>query len=493
MSDTIVFEPLTVASTSENTTGDGIALLPALQMFGQDAAGNYGFATLPALTVDGHYAEIETPNGGSGAAALPALVAEGAGGTSLYGTSIIDLPALQVFGLEAAGAYGVATLPSIVSSGYDVHVPPTAYIYAFPRPTMSVLASETWAADDWFSVGSSTGQEVTTVLKEFLSLGHAVVPTAHMAATISELLRLTDRQTLVSTGTIDEILALAESVEATPRAIAAIIDALVLGGSATNTLLAMAQVTEVLALREALASVQLGDVTDAAAFAELLDSHLTALEALVAEAVFGAEATGLATVNILLADSVVLDDQVTPQAAFIAALKESLDFSVGFVFDDIPYLAVSLTAASKAATTYTNYPFDSMAGFAGKTYATGDGGLYRLGGTTDAGDPIVWRIRTGLSNLGTNQQKGLDAAYLGYTASGRIHLKCIVVAPDGRKIAHWYELSSPGASSHRPGRIMTGRGLRSVYWGFELTNITEGDVDLDTIELHPVVFEGRLP
>lgn len=493
MPDPIVFEPLTVESTAENTSGSGVATLPALDALGRQEIGSYGVAVLPALQSEGYYAEIEAPNTGSGIVDLPMLTAESVGGVNVYGSGINELPALDAFGLEAAGGYGYATLPALTTSGVNTIVEPTMHVNAVVDPMMSVLASETWAINNWFSAAGSMEQEVTTVLRDFLTLTPGLAPTANYAATIAELLRLADRHVLISTETIVEILELAESMEATPRALAAIVDSLVLTGQATNTLLAMAQVNEVLALRETLRSVQEGAVTSAAAFAELLDAHLSAYEALVAEAVFGENTAGLASFTVRVTDDVLVDDTVTLQALFIAALKESLDFSVGFTFDDTPYLAVSLTAASKAATTYTNYPFDSLATFGGQTYATGEGGLYRLGGATDAGDPIVWRIRTGMSNLGTNRQKGLDAAYLGYTASGRIHLKCIVVAPDGRKIGYWYELSPQGASSHRPGRIMTGRGLRSVYWGFELTNIDEGDVDLDTIELHPVVFEGRLP
>jgi hypothetical protein len=339
---------------------------------------------------------------------------------------------------------------------------------------------------------TSTVDELTNVIREVLALTDPVFPVAYMTALVTEMLSLQGTAQPVLEATVAEILGFADVADGAYLAYAAIVDSLVLSGAAENTVAAMAIITEVLALRDALVSVQDGQVNEAFALMDAIETRISWYEALVSSAVFADENIGQASVTVLLNDSFVFDETIDARASFLAAIQEELDFSVGFVFDDTPYVAYSMTAATKALSSYTNFAFDSMASFNGKVYAAGEGGLYRLGGDTDAGVAIPWRIRTGLSNLGTGRQKGMDAAYLGYTATGRIILKCIVVAPTGEKKAYLYEMAPSGGSA-KPGRILTGRGLRSVYWGFELTNIDAGDIELDTLELHPVVFEGRVP
>jgi hypothetical protein len=239
--------------------------------------------------------------------------------------------------------------------------------------------------------------------------------------------------------------------------------------------------------------VQDGTVVDTAAFAETLAAQVAAYEAIVSSALFSDTLLGIAVFTLMIGDTIAFDDTLTPTASLIAAMRDELDFSVGFDLGDEAYVAYSMNAATKGLTSYSNFNFDSLASHRGRTYASGPAGLYVLGGTDDAGAEIVWRVRTGLTNLGTGKQKGMDAAYLGYTATGRVVLKCVVVAPTGDKKAYLYELTEPAAGAAHPGRILVGRGLKAVYWGFELTNIDEGSIELDSIELHPVIFEGRLP
>ena len=90
----IVFEPLV---SSPETFGDGLAYLPPLFVYGQEAAGGYGISHLPALTG----------------------VSAGIYGIQYAGTGSAALPVLGSFGLQAAGGYGIGFLPLFQSSALD--------------------------------------------------------------------------------------------------------------------------------------------------------------------------------------------------------------------------------------------------------------------------------------------------------------------------------------------------------------------------------------
>jgi hypothetical protein len=331
------------------------------------------------------------------------------------------------------------------------------------------------------------------VVRELLTATTSLNVVANRTAQLTEALALRTRLVPVLNALASDSIALTQVLTGVPSATVALVESLRLTGAAQSTLIAMAQIVEALVARDLLASVKDATITDPVALTQALDARMLAMQTLISSAAFHDSLVGLAQVTVVLEDGVEFDETLTPTGMFLATIREGLDFAVSFVFDGVPYSGYSLNAATKAITTYTNYPFNSMTTFNGQVYAASDEGLYQLGGDTDAGTPIVWRLRTGLSNYGTGRNKGLDAAYLGYTATGRIALKCIIVAPTGEKVVYWYELTPRSAATPTPGRITMGRGLRSVYWGFELTNVDAGDIELDVLELQPVILDGRLP
>lgn len=347
------------------------------------------------------------------------------------------------------------------------------------------------------SANLALAQTITTsevnALRESLVLAGAPTATAHYLATLSESLGMTTQVRLVLQGQINETLSLVTAATVEKWALVTLVDSLRLSGGATGTLAAIAQISEALALLTTARSVADSTIGDSLALSQTLLAQVSALEELIVEAVFNDTAVGMGHVVIQIDEGIAFDTELQGSAALIAAINEGLRFAVSFTFDDTPILGLSLNAATKAVTSYTSYPFNSMVAFNRSYFGAGEGGLYELDGTTDAGEEIVWRIRTGMGTLGTGRNKALDAAYLGLTASGKVALKCIVVdASTGEKIVHWYELTETAAHTPRGRRLLVGRGLKSVYWGFELTNVTAGDIELDVIELHPIVLEGRL-
>ena len=150
-----------------------------------------------------------------------------------------------------------------------------------------------------------------------------------------------------------------------------------------------------------------------------------------------------------------------------------------------------VNAETKAPWQYSNFPFNSFANHAGRYLALTDGALYALTGDTHDGTAIEAIGKTGLINFGTAMKKALPRAYFGYTSSGELLFKTITT-DTGKKITRWYQLKERTAESVTDARVKMARGVKSVYWQFEITNIEGADFEVDTIKLLPVILNRRV-
>lgn len=96
-------------------------------------------ATLPNLTAN---ASGETSPFGTSVATLPNLTASASGAVSIAGTSVATLPNLTAAGVGASeGAFGVITLPSLVSSSFGGTVIPPSGTAVSTLPNLTASAS----------------------------------------------------------------------------------------------------------------------------------------------------------------------------------------------------------------------------------------------------------------------------------------------------------------------------------------------------------------
>lgn len=140
---------------------------------------------------------------------------------------------------------------------------------------------------------------------------------------------------------------------------------------------------------------------------------------------------------------------------------------------------------------YENFDFNSFAEVGGEYFAANEEGLFRLGADTDAGQPIEAAIGSMMLDLDTSRQKRMQAAYIGYTASGRIVLK-VRSEDDGQVVEDWFEAQQQTAAAPRNQMVRIGRGLRSRYWQFELVNVDGADFELDSLEMYPIPLNRRV-
>ncbi len=140
---------------------------------------------------------------------------------------------------------------------------------------------------------------------------------------------------------------------------------------------------------------------------------------------------------------------------------------------------------SSASTRYDSYGFNSFAAIGGQHYGCRADGIYLLEGADDAGRPIEAGVNFGQHDFGTQALKSMDAVYVGVSSTGALFLK----VGDGEN-EYTYK-ARRNDERMKTQRFDTGRGLRSNFFTFELTN--EDDAfELDSVTFNVVASKRRI-
>lgn len=259
----------------------------------------------------------------------------------------------------------------------------------------------------------------------------------------------------------------------TPDAVQALLDLMQFNDSYSRLVEAIASLTAGMTLRDTAAM--------------LWDTGL--LDTFIASGV----PLGLSQLTLLLSDSFAASAQTDALTTILAALADSFYATMTLAIGDEVYTAWVMTPQTKAMRSYSNFPFNSFAQSNGVVFAAGPQGVYRLGGSTDAGAVISARIRSGLNDLGSRFLKRIDRAYIGYTSNGELRLRVTATGQDGTKTVYTYRMVEQPADAPRQSRVQIGRGPKSVYWAFEVCNDETGsEFELDNMTILPMVLTGKV-
>lgn len=109
-----------------------------------------------------------------------------------------------------------------------------------------------------------------------------------------------------------------------------------------------------------------------------------------------------------------------------------------------------------------------------QTRAGSAGGLYALGGNTDAGQPIAAFITTGKKLWGDTIKKFVAYVYFAMAGTGIGRAR---VVTRSQTYAYEFPVQADGVS-----RAVTGRGIRENYLAFGFDNVGGADFRIDLIE-----------
>lgn len=152
------------------------------------------------------------------------------------------------------------------------------------------------------------------------------------------------------------------------------------------------------------------------------------------------------------------------------------------------YSAYALNSENRALTTYSNLPIRGLAKFNGVYLAAGPGGLFVLGGDTDAGALINASVRLAATDFGDPHIKRVEQMYVQYRTTGDLTLKVIINEHE----EYDYTLPAAGHTTLSPGRVKIGKGAKGVYWQFDIANRDGADFEFDAISVDPLATSRKI-
>lgn len=371
-----------------------------------------------------------------------------------------------------------------------------SYFSIYQSPGIAEITSGAPKVVVRVSDGMSAGEAID--LRLTVPLGSGVALQGEPVTVLEAISRLSDSVEMIDAiGAIwNVLLASGFDVDADAQGSALIATRLaeVLGllSGAGSALSAHHLVASAIALNDVLAVLTKEQLSDQVAFNAAFNSALQARQALLDSVVIESTANHSALLTAVITDEVELTDSPRSLLEAMNTLSDGIASSMTLRIGDSVYVAWVCNTQNKAFARYENYPFNSFFEMGGKYYGVAPDGLYELEGDDDDGEPISARVRTGLWNLNTGKQKRIPSLYLGYESTGRMVLKVITTSERGEKEENWYALKQRSGDAMHEGRIKIGRGLKSVYWGFELCNIDGADFSLDALELFPMILDRRV-
>jgi hypothetical protein len=332
------------------------------------------------------------------------------------------------------------------------------------------------------------------VMRIIERIGTADVSSSSLTAfnALSESVGLADALISIFREALADVIGTADTLAASRVAVVELVETMIVSGQATSTLDALIQLAEAAAFDDRLAPVVNAIVEEVFGGADAVATLLVAFDHIVDSVGAGDTVTTSMSVVGIVSETVSFSDEVSASATLVEALRDSVPlFATLQVVDDV-FSGFVMNTENRAVSEYSNYPFNSFGEMGGSYYGASPEGIYILEGDDDDGDPIEARVRTAVINLLRGKMARVPSAYVGYTSDGTVVLKVVVTSEQGAKEEYWYEMKPQNADAPREGRVKVGKGLKSVYWEFELVNKAGADFELENVQLYFVPLSRRI-
>lgn len=382
---------------------------------------------------------------------------------------------------------------AIAYRGYGLElVPDTAYGFLVEQPPIinsSYGAYFSTLEDDIIVTDWSFGDFIA-VLTDTVQFDDRFLLLAKLTSTIEDSLVLSDFVTYVAQAQINDTFAIDDLSEPQLRIIGLIADQLVLADDQIPWMAAVHTIVAAMLFADEFKGGRDATLADDLVFLSEFESRLGLIGTMVSDVAIADEFEFNAVVFGLIPSDFAINDDQLSNLSVLAEILDSFELGVRFTVGGDTYAGYSVNTKNAAVSEYDNWPFNSLALVGGKLYGAGPDGLYLVEGDDDAGVPITARLRLGVTNFGTMLEKRVPNAYIGYTSDGSLVLKTITM-DNGFKKENWYRMKQRPEGAPAESRFDIAKGLRGVYWAFELVNEDGADFTLDVLQLYPIVTNNR--
>lgn len=370
----------------------------------------------------------------------------------------------------------------------------TAYALLIPQaPEVSGYGGQWFGTlDERFSLGSQPSRLYTAVTRTPLKLGTRRRSRYDGALRAVEQFSFADATSFVVHMLAADGISFGTLATGDYRMLARAVSRLILAGYANSYAEALQQIADALVFGNLVEWMQLVGTADTLALNDRIDSLYAAFARVVERLVLSADGSQEYSLTVMLREGFVLNAQATHEAEFTAQLADSIGFAMALSFDSGDFIAWVMNTESRGLSRYTNYPFNSFAKVGGRYYGAHSGGIARLGGRDDMGEPIKAKLRLGMFDFGDRHLKSFSDVFFGIATDGQMLLKAIFVDDrTGEKSMAVYKVKARPAAASRETGAKLGRGLKAVDWDCVLENVDGADFDLQSIQFYPTQLSRR--
>lgn len=283
-------------------------------------------------------------------------------------------------------------------------------------------------------------------------------------------------------------LGVADSALAVKSNAIRIADIMVLEGLADSRVTAMNVLSAIVGLIEGLSRSTPADILDKLGLTEaVLD--IMGFAGLISDEI-GIDENTSYSVGIFLEinEELALEDDVTLGQIIQSMIEDGVNFGVTLLGPgSAVYTGWIMNSENFAVSTYSNYEFTDMALINGQYYGVKEDGLFLLDGNLDDGAFIESIVRSAKLEFGTSNLKTVTMMYLGFRGDGNPVLKVVT----DEKEETWYEVVEY-RTDLRTATISLGKGQIGRYWQFEIVTTDSTQLELDSVELLPMVFKRKV-
>lgn len=158
------------------------------------------------------------------------------------------------------------------------------------------------------------------------------------------------------------------------------------------------------------------------------------------------------------------------------------------------FLTLCVNIGNTAVTQYSNFNFNSIVQFGGKTYGSGDAGIFILADSqTDNGLPIDAFFEFWIGDAGAINLKRIRALHFGFEANGNMYVE--VTDDDGTAVEYPVTVLKTGTVGmagyvQHGHRVFVQRTHKGRYWKLKVSNADGADFSIDRIDVTWNVMAG---
>lgn len=456
-------QPLTLSATAKQTQGATVSLQPLAAMSANRKYASSSVSMAP-MTTSASYGSL-MPQSTRSATQLVPLTAKA---HSLTGTITLHtaLPTMQPLATLASNkpyaAASVSMQPATVMSGYLAKI--NGYAYLGLTGKLAVSASGTGLNPNAAAltgpspkaVGYVGAQAAVTGPSPKLTIAGTIPNVGRITATIgSPIVSAHGFGGSYSTATLRPVQSLSMRAYTGAQLVSATLhDGFVLSAKSTQD--NVGRLTATLPLFQVVAS---GTGSDGAV--------LNATLPMIAP-------TPSARLNEMLPDGYVIE---AVGSAVVAVAYEAYAINLRPPGMGTPQEDVN------AVTHFEGFPFDQIIRFGTDYYGVAKDGMYLIGGDTDNGAAIPWYFQTAETDFGETALKRVVSLTIGGNVTTDIIATVTAEPPELPGTRVDYDYVTQRSSAAQNARVNTGKGLRSRYYSFGLSDDVGNMANIDSLDI----------